>query len=55
MPKFTAGERVSIEYPNKPKQKQKLTILHSEIFNNQVYWYVKERMCAIPETILTKN
>jgi hypothetical protein len=55
MANFIKGERVSIKYPNKPRQKQTLTISHSEIFNNEIYWYVQERMCAIPQSILIKK
>jgi hypothetical protein len=55
MANFIKVERVSIKNHNKPRQKQTLTILHIEIFNNEIYWYVQERMCAIPQNILIKT
>lgn len=54
--KFKEGDKVQIQYPKKEPQKQILTIKEhmKPVTDFKVYWYVKERECAIPQDILIK-
>jgi len=51
-PKFEPGAKVYIKYENKEPQKAVLTLKESEVIDGNTYWFVKERLCAIPQGIL---
>jgi hypothetical protein len=53
MSKFIKNQTVQIQYPGKQRQKQIMHITGKKLFVDGItYWYVKQRICAIPEMIL---
>ena len=50
--KFEPGAKVYIQYENKKPQKAILTLKECEVIDGNTYWFVKERLCAIPQEIL---
>ena len=51
-PKFGPGAKVYIQYENKKPQNAVLTLKESEVIDGNTYWFVKERLCAIPKKII---